>query len=84
MFKYMITREHWLLPNSESTIKLLSPLLLLDIQCSLFLETVDESFLFLATYAPFFALYNLIDLLLVNTKLNPLWVLRAPIHIKKL
>lgn len=34
------------------------------------LRAVDEAFLYLAAYAPFFALYNLIDLLLVNTKQN--------------
>lgn len=50
----------------------------------LFLETVDEAFLFLATYIPLLALYNLIDLLLVNTKQNLYWVLTAPMHIKKL
>lgn len=73
----------WLL-NSESTTKLLSPLLLLAVHGYLFLEAADEAFLFLATSTPFFALYNLIDLLLVNTKQNLFWVLRAPAHIKKL
>lgn len=42
----------------------------LTLHCYLSLRAVDEAFLFLAAYAPFFALYNLIDLLLVNTKQN--------------
>lgn len=77
-------RERRLTTKSWKYHPLPSPLLLLAIHRYLFLAAADEAFLFLATYTPFFALYNLIDLLLVNTKQNLFWVLGAPMHIKKL
>jgi len=54
--------------HSKRTIQIHS--MALTLHCYLSLRAVDEAFLFLAAYAPFFALYNLIDLLLVNTKQN--------------